>query len=72
MPGDHASSSISDELVSIDASGQTHCHLLLSPCNKIRIELAAEADDAVEKPDSSSALDAGVCVALVARSVDGR
>jgi 4-hydroxyphenylpyruvate dioxygenase len=60
----------SDESVSIDASGQTRRHLLVSPCHKIRIELAAEADDAAEKPDSSSALDgAGVCISFVAQDI---
>jgi 4-hydroxyphenylpyruvate dioxygenase len=60
----------SDESVSIDASGQTQRHLLVSPCNKIRIELAAEADDAIETPDSSSALDgAGARIALVAQDI---
>jgi 4-hydroxyphenylpyruvate dioxygenase len=55
----------SDESVTIDASEQTQRHLLVSPCNKIRIELA-EADD----PDSSSALDgAGVCISLVAQDI---
>ena len=59
----------SDESVGIDATGQTQRHLLVSPCNKIRIELA-EADDAAENPDSSSALDgAGVCIALVAQDI---
>jgi 4-hydroxyphenylpyruvate dioxygenase len=60
----------SDESVSIDAGGQTQRHLLVSPCNKIRIELAAEADDAAENPDSSGASDgAGVCIALVAQDI---
>jgi 4-hydroxyphenylpyruvate dioxygenase len=54
---------VSDQSVTIDASGQTQRHLLVSPCNKIRLELA-KADDAAENPDSSSALDgAGVCIA---------
>ncbi len=57
----------SDESVTIDA--RTQRHLLVSPCNKIRIELA-EADDAAANPDSSSALDgADVCISLVAQDI---
>jgi 4-hydroxyphenylpyruvate dioxygenase len=60
----------SDESISIDVSGQSQSHLLVSPCNKIRIELTAEADDAAEKPESSSALDAvTVGIALVAQDI---
>jgi hypothetical protein len=60
---------VSDLSVTIDASGQTQRHLLVSRCNKIRLQLA-QADDAAENPDSSSALDgAGVCISLVAQDI---
>jgi len=56
----------SDESVSVDAGGQTQRHRLVSPCNKIRIELA-EADDAAENPVSSAG--AGACISLVAEDI---
>jgi 4-hydroxyphenylpyruvate dioxygenase len=60
----------SDESVSIDAGGLRQRHLMVSPCNKIRIELAAEADGDAEKPDASDASDgAGACIALVAQDI---
>jgi 4-hydroxyphenylpyruvate dioxygenase-like putative hemolysin len=43
---------------------------MISPCNKIRIELAAGADGDAEKPDALDASDgAGACIALVAQDI---
>lgn len=56
----------SDESVGIDAGGLTQRHLMVSTCNKIRIELTATADGDAENPTPRTA---PACIALVAQDI---